>query len=123
MGIKVRFSTNGIMPSLEDQDELEERGKEVLCYPAFEVVCERPGKKSIFVACQMENPALSHEDDESPYILNMDVMEDEFYDGILGFLEERGITDEFIENLCHVATDIENNKYRDLLLGLKDFVQ
>ena len=28
--IKVRFSTNGIMPSLEDQDELEERGKEVL---------------------------------------------------------------------------------------------
>jgi len=83
----------------------------------------------------------------------MDVMEDEFYDGILGFLEERGITDEFIENLCHVgtglkysitskisdpesssmlnwslvdqlkATDIENNKYRDLLLGLKDFVQ
>jgi hypothetical protein len=140
--IKVRFSTNGIMPSLEDQDELEERGKEVLCYPAFEVVCERPGKKSIFVACQMENPALSNEDDsedadpyeiinisvgseddESPYILNMDVMEDEFYDGILGFLEERGITDEFIENLCHVATDIENNKYRDLLLGLKDFVQ
>ena len=28
--IKVRFSTNGIMPSLEDQDELEQQGKEVL---------------------------------------------------------------------------------------------
>ena len=47
------------------------------------------------------------EDDESPYILNMDVMEDEFYDGILGFLEERGITDEFIENLCHVGTGLK----------------
>ena len=90
--IKVRFSTNGIMPSLEDQDELEERGKEVLwlvfyifqigiygvfSYPAFEVVCERPGKKSIFVACQMENPALSNEDDPEdadPYeIINISV--------------------------------------------------
>ena len=89
--IKVRFSTNGIMPSLEDQDELEERGKEVLwlvldifdwhlwffSYPAFEVVCERPGKKSIFVACQMENPALSNEDDSEdadPYeIINISV--------------------------------------------------
>ena len=89
--IKVRFSTNGIMPSLEDQDELEERGKEVLwlvlhilvrylwlfSYPAFEVVCERPGKKSIFVACQMENPALSSEDDSEdadPYeIINISV--------------------------------------------------
>ena len=38
----------------------------------------------------------------------MDVMEDEFYDGILGFLEERGITDEFIENLCHVGTGLKN---------------
>ena len=33
--IKVRFSTNGIMPSLEDQDELEERGKEVLWLAFF----------------------------------------------------------------------------------------
>ena len=38
----------------------------------------------------------------------MDVMEDEFYDGILGFLSERGINDEFIENLCHVGTGPRN---------------
>ena len=30
--IKVRFSTNGIMPSLEDQDQIEEMGKEVLWF-------------------------------------------------------------------------------------------
>ena len=33
--IKVRFSTNGIMPSLEDQDELEQQGKEVLWWVIF----------------------------------------------------------------------------------------
>ena len=46
----------------------------------------------------------------------MDVMEDEFYDGILGFLEERGITDEFIENLCHVGTGIQYS----IIRGIRD---
>merc|ERR1711970_970093 len=44
--ITVRFMVNGIMPTLAEQDRLEEEGQEVLCYPQFEVNIEKANKKA-----------------------------------------------------------------------------
>ena len=43
--VTVRFNTNDTLPQKEEQDALEEAGREVLCYPDFEVIIEKSGKK------------------------------------------------------------------------------
>ena len=65
---------------------------------------------------------MANKADEEPYVLNMDVMEDDFYDGMYQFLASRGIDDAFCEELVNITTDIESNNYRQLLKDMKDFV-
>ena len=60
---------------------------------------------------------------EEPYVLNMDVMEDDFYDGMYAFLQSRGIDDDFIAELVNITTDMESNNYRQLLVDMKAFVE
>ena len=57
---------------------------------------------------------MANKDEEEPYVLNMDVMEDDFYDGMYSFIEDRGINDEFCEELVSICTDLEANNYRQL---------
>ena len=66
---------------------------------------------------------MAHKEDEEPYVLNLDVMEDDFYDGMYSFLEDRGITEEFCEELVTICTDLEANNYRQLLVDMKSFVE
>lgn len=66
---------------------------------------------------------MADKDEKEPYVLNMDVMEDDFYDGMYSFLEDRGINDEFCEELVSICTDLEANNYRQLLIDMKSFVQ
>ena len=66
---------------------------------------------------------MANKEDEEPYVLNMDVMEDDFYDGMYSFLEDRGITEEFCEELITICTDMEANNYRQLLVDMKSFVE
>ena len=72
------------MPTLEEQDRLEEAGEEVIwfepnrcskflnvlkCYfshPEFEVIIEKPGKKTVFVNCAMERPEATEEGEDEP---------------------------------------------------------
>ena len=56
-------------------------------------------------------------------MLNMDVMEDDFYDGMYAFLQSRGIDDDFIAELVNITTDMESNNYRQLLVDMKAFVE
>jgi len=137
--LTVRLNTNGTMPQKEEQDELEEAGKEVLCHPDFEVIIEKgDGMKCMFFNCSVETDvdngedvdpfeihsvSMADKDEKEPYVLNMDVMEDDFYDGMYSFLEDRGINDEFCEELVSICTDLEANNYRQLLIDMKSFVQ
>ena len=60
--VTVRFNTNGTLPQKEEQDALEEAGREVLCYPDFEVIIEKSGKKCMFFNCTVETDHDAGED-------------------------------------------------------------
>lgn len=61
--LTVRLNTNGTMPQKEEQDELEEAGKEVLCHPDFEVIIEKgDGMKCMFFNCSVETDVDNGED-------------------------------------------------------------
>lgn len=142
--ISVRFNLNGAMPSLEEQDQMEEAGEEPLCLPDFEVIIEKDGKKKIWINCiyDVEEPeeAPTADDEETdafeiisltiasdetdfPYVMNMDAMDPAFYDQIFNFLEDRGITEKFVEEMSTTSTDVENNLYRETLEALKSFIK
>merc|ERR1739848_363766 len=139
--VTVRFNLNGAMPTLDEQDKMEADGEEPLCLPDFEVIVEKPGQKKIWVNCVFdEGPEEGANDDESdafeiisltiandstdfPYVMNMDAMDPTFYDQIFNFLEERGVTEQFVDDLATSATDAENNLYRQALEDLRSFLK
>ena len=66
---------------------------------------------------------MANKDDTDPYILNMDAMEDDFYDGVMLLLEELGITEDFCNELVRVTTDFETNTYLSTLSDFKKFLE
>lgn len=55
--------------------------------------------------------------------MNMDAMDPTFYDQIFNFLEDRGVTEQFVEDMATTATDVENNLYRTALEDLRSFLK
>ena len=55
--------------------------------------------------------------------MNMDAMEDDFYDGVMLLLEELGITEDFCNELVRVTTDLETNTYLSTLSDFKKFLE
>ena len=66
---------------------------------------------------------MANKDEKDPYILNMDAMEDDFYDGVMLLLEELGITEDFCNELVRVTTDLETNTYLSTLSDFKKFLE
>jgi len=50
-------------------------------------------------------------------------MDPTFYDQIINFMESRGITEQFMEDMALHATDVENNCYRQTLEDLRAFLK
>lgn len=140
--VTVQFTVNDTMPPLEEQDAIEAEDREILCYPAFEVAIEREGKSTVFLNCMSNDPnanneeseqeddafevismAISKKEDQDPYIMNMDAMEEDFYDSIHLLLEECGITEDFCQSLVRLATDVETNVYLKAMKDLKHFLE
>ncbi|CBY16266.1 unnamed protein product [Oikopleura dioica] len=134
--VTVRFNLNGSMPTLEEQDLMEEKGEEPLCLPDFEIIVEKTGGKKIWLNCQYNMDDEAHDDDDAfdiisvmigddsaelPYVMNTDSMDASFYDQLMNFIEQRGIDEKFLEDLAVSATDLENNLYRQSLVDMKDF--
>ena len=65
--ITIRFNTNGTLPKVEEQYELEDAGKEVRCYPDFEVIIEKNGQKCMFFNCTVEDVDAEGEGDADPF--------------------------------------------------------
>ena len=66
---------------------------------------------------------MANKEEKDPYILNMDAMEDDFYDGVMLLLEELGITEDFCNELVRVTTDLETNTYLSTLSDFKKFLE
>ena len=66
---------------------------------------------------------IASDETDFPYVMNMDAMDPAFYDQIFNFLEDRGITEKFVEEMSTTSTDVENNLYRETLEALKSFIK
>jgi len=61
--------------------------------------------------------------DEHTYAVSGDILDGYMYDLIMNLLEERGVSNEFVEKLSDVATKKEHELYINLLERLQKFVQ
>ena len=58
---------------------------------------------------------------DSVYSVDCTVLDGQLYDILLNLLEERGIGEDFANNLAEFATSYEHLQYINLLEKLKDF--
>lgn len=59
---------------------------------------------------------------DSDYSVSGDIMDGHLYDLLMNLLEERGVTNEFAEQLIDLSTSYEHGLYINLLEKLRDFV-
>lgn len=60
---------------------------------------------------------------EATYCVSGDILDGMMYDLLMNMLEERGVTNEFAEQLSTLCSDYEHSKYVDLLQRVQDFVK
>jgi len=56
------------------------------------------------------------------YSVAGDILDGYLYDLLMNMLEERGITNEFVERLSDFATDYEHRMYLNLLTQMQTFL-
>ncbi|XP_050689222.1 complement component 1 Q subcomponent-binding protein, mitochondrial-like [Eriocheir sinensis] len=60
---------------------------------------------------------------EATYCVSGDILDGMMYDLLMNMLEERGVTNEFAEQLSTLCSDYEHSLYVNLLQGVQDFVK
>lgn len=60
--------------------------------------------------------------EDCDYSVSGDIMDGQLYDLLMNLLEERGVTNEFAEQLVEFSTSYEHGLYIGLLEKLKGFV-
>ncbi|KAJ8922268.1 hypothetical protein NQ315_004206 [Exocentrus adspersus] len=140
--IKIIFNVNhsvdtdaepGLHENLDKPDIGELKSK-----PSFRIELVK-GNTTLSLACSFINPndqedgyndvfgidELSiYEDEwnENIYAVSGEVIDSYLYDLVLNYLEEKGITNEFVEKLSDYSTSYEHSAYISLLEGLSKFV-
>ncbi|OQR70564.1 complement component 1 Q subcomponent-binding protein [Tropilaelaps mercedesae] len=118
----------------------ESEAGEMLSKPNFEVTIEKAGQK-IRLSCTFSTDSSQDQDGyedlyqivefsmftgedllDCDYSVSGDIMDAHLYDLLMNLLEERGITNEFADQLIDFSTSYEHNLYINLLEKLKDFV-
>jgi len=141
--ITVEFNVNHSVDS-EDSEELNpkepaETGA-MMSKPTFDVVIEKAGQKLLLSCSFATEPAEEQDEyddmfqivefsmysgaemDDADYSVSGDIMDGQLYDLLMNLLEERGITNEFAEQLIEFSTSYEHGQYIGLLEKLKNFV-
>lgn len=140
--IKISFNVNHSVdtdsePEIHENLDKSEIG-ELKSKPAFKVDLVR-GNTTVSVLCSFVQP--SEQDDgyndgfgidelsiyngewnENVYSVSGEVLDSYLYDLILNYLEEKGITNEFVEKLSDYSTAYEHSAYIGLLEGLSKFI-
>ncbi|KAJ8974464.1 hypothetical protein NQ317_001587, partial [Molorchus minor] len=140
--IKITFNVNHSVdteaePELHENVDKPEIG-ELKSKPSFKVELVR-GQTTVSLLCSFINP--SEQDDgyndifgidemsiyegewnENVYAVSGEVVDSYLYDLILNYLEEKGISNEFVEKLSGYSTAYEHSAYIGLLEGLSKFV-
>jgi len=139
--IKISFNVNHSVdtdaePEIHSNLDKPELG-ELKSKPAFKVEIVR-GKTTFSVLCSFVGPNEQEEGyndiygvdeisiydgewKENVYAVSGEVVDTYLYDLILNYLEEKGISNEFVEKLSEYATSYEHSAYIGLLEGLSKF--
>nr|CAI5849205.1 unnamed protein product [Callosobruchus analis] len=141
--VKITFNVNHSVDSDNEPEVHESMDKpeigELKSKPAFKVELVR-GKTTISLLCSFINPQEQQDDgyndifgidevsiyegewNENVYAVSGEVVDSYLYDLILNYLEEKGVSNEFVEKLSNYATAYEHSAYISLLEGLSKFV-
>jgi len=150
--ITVNFDVNHTVdvdevPGAEDQTrtaQAEAGGPKMVSKPDFTVTIAKGDRKLVFECAYMErtlDPSIRQEDygdqfevdiiymytgelsqNSKFYAVSGDIIDGTLYDHLMNFLEERGIDNNFAQQLIRFSTNYEHNQYVGLLQKLRDFL-
>ncbi|XP_030759887.1 complement component 1 Q subcomponent-binding protein, mitochondrial isoform X2 [Sitophilus oryzae] len=138
--IKISFNVNHSVdsdaePEINDSMDKPEIG-ELKSKPAFRIDFSR-ADTNISILCSFVAPNEQDDDDsfgidevsiyngewnENVYSVSGEVLDTYLYDLLLNYLEEKGISNEFVEKLSNYSTAYEHSAYIGLLEGLSKFI-
>jgi len=110
---------------------------ELKCRPNFEVDINVGGQVLSFT-CSFTGPVEGEQEDvfginevtiyegewaEEVYCVSGDILDGMMYDLLMNMLEERGITNEFAEQLSSLCSNYEHSLYVNLLQKVQDFIK
>ncbi|XP_019871906.2 complement component 1 Q subcomponent-binding protein, mitochondrial isoform X2 [Aethina tumida] len=140
--VKIKFNINHTVdteaePELHENLDKPEIG-ELKSKPSFDVELIR-NKTTVSIRCSFIGPNEQDEGyndifgideisiydgewNENTYAVSGEVIDSYLYDLLLNYLEEKGISNEFVEKLSQYSTAYEHTAYIGLLEGLSKFV-
>lgn len=139
--IKITLNVNHSVDAdvTEDQAKQEE-SPELKSKPTFDIDIVKGGSKTLSFTCsfaqqesgpeeefsdlfQIEEVTIfDKECEEKTYVVSGDILDGNLYDLLMNLLEERGISNAFVDKLCNTCTTYEHKLYIGLLEGLQHFV-
>ncbi|XP_014240632.1 complement component 1 Q subcomponent-binding protein, mitochondrial isoform X1 [Cimex lectularius] len=145
--IEVNFNVNhsvdmDVEPDVDPSMDKPEMG-EMKSRPTFEVELKRGGKTLGFTCSIVSPSATSHQQQEtgyndlfsidevvmydgewkeSNYAVSGEVIDGTLYDLLMNMLEDKGISNEFVEKLTEFSTAYEHKSYISLLENVQQFV-
>ncbi|XP_003746782.1 complement component 1 Q subcomponent-binding protein, mitochondrial [Galendromus occidentalis] len=141
--ITIDFNVNHTVETDDTDDTPEKEPSEaspMMSKPNFDVLIEKGGQKLMLSCTFGVEPQGDQDDyddlfqivefsmytgeelDDSDYSVSGDIMDAQLYDLLMNLLEERGVTNEFAEQLIDFSTSYEHGQYIGLLEKLKGFV-
>lgn len=138
--INVSFNINHTVDT-EDQPEIAEQDKpefgEMKSKPGFEVEITKANKTLSFTCSFLPGEAqegeyndvfaideltiFEGEPSDKTYAVAGDVLDGYLYDLLMNLLEEKGVSNDFVEKLSEFSTAYEHNSYISLLESLSKF--
>merc|ERR1712062_394484 len=149
--VVIRLSVNGAVDSIAPEtpeSAKQDEPPQTVCRPPFEVEITKGSGEVLALQCMFpsaEEPfedAQQHAADadkiedqfeiqevafhsgewkDSTFAVSAATMDAELFDLLMDMLDERGVNDEFINNLVDYCTAYENKQYINFLKGLKAF--
>ncbi|XP_022105090.1 complement component 1 Q subcomponent-binding protein, mitochondrial-like [Acanthaster planci] len=139
--VKVMFNLNHSVEEEPQEDKPEEEAASKLrSYPEFTVDITKDTQSTLTISCRFDLNEVEPEGEEGPesndlfmidevsiqdgqasestYRVGSEVMDANLYNFLMNTLEERGITDEFVEKLSDLSSALEHKLYIEFLQKL-----
>lgn len=136
--LNVNHTVDNEAPTELSGDQDQPDTGELKCRPSFEIDMKVGGQILSFT-CSFTGPVEGGEQEdvfgvneitmyegewgEEVYCVSGDILDGMMYDLLMNMLEERGITNEFAEQLSSLCSNYEHSQYVSLLQKMQDFIK